>query len=157
MYSHADFPNADDRPGEHDPSKGVDSHSRRGSLEEPLPSAAAEAALKPSSSSEAQQPADKQENDRLSNIEEKTSYYADVDDTEDGAEVGIRTAALLVHSTYVTSQHDASTAVLDTLLPHQYLSSGCDKPSTELQATLWLPFTCTVLYNAAWPAACEYR
>lgn len=28
-------PNADDRPGAHDPSKGIDSSSRRGSLEEP--------------------------------------------------------------------------------------------------------------------------
>eukprot|EP00878_Enallax_costatus_P005040 GHUV01005300.1.p1 GENE.GHUV01005300.1~~GHUV01005300.1.p1 ORF type:complete len:247 (+),score=58.91 GHUV01005300.1:197-937(+) len=72
-------PHSDDRPDAHDPSKGIDHQSRRGSLEEPLPAAAADVA---SSSAEP----GKLQDGRLTDIEQKTSYYAADEDTEDGAE-----------------------------------------------------------------------
>lgn len=76
MFVDCHSQNADDPPDAHDPSKGIDHQSRRGSLEEPLPPAAAEVA------SSSEQPKQLQD-DRLSDIEQKTSYYAADEDIEE--------------------------------------------------------------------------
>lgn len=88
VSAHADFRNADDLPGEHDPSKGVDHHSRRGSLEEPVTAAAA---AQPSETADVSSPVDRPSSSRQSGsteeIERGTSYYAADEGLEDDAEV----------------------------------------------------------------------
>lgn len=113
VFAHLDFQSADDKPNAHDASKGVDRQSRRGSLEEPLPPAAAP--VQPSSLP-AKEASQNQDDDRNANLEQKTSYYAADDETEDGAEVGPTSGCLLVGRLQIAAQDPAATGMRNMLV-----------------------------------------